>query len=96
VELGPVRNVLEAFEREGLKYAVFGAVAINILTRLGEAFRWSDLEIVRLPFEGLTVSVCGPRIELTQRSCAAGSGSRATDAGSQVSLRRGDGRSDLV
>ncbi len=125
MELGPIRSVLEALEREGVRYAVFGAVAINIhglaratqdldifiapeidnverlkkalhavfvddeidkilaedllgdypavqyvtptgdfsidiLTRLGEAFRWSDLEIVRLPFEGLTVSVVTP------------------------------------
>jgi hypothetical protein len=125
VELGPIRSVLEALEREKVGYAVFGAVAINIhglaratqdldifiepdsgnverlkkalravfdddeiekilaedllgdypavqyvtpmgdfsidiLTRLGEAFRWSDLEVVRLPFEGLTVSVVSP------------------------------------
>jgi hypothetical protein len=37
-----------------------GDFSVDILTRLGEAFRWSDLEIVRLPFEGLTVSVVTP------------------------------------
>ena len=38
-----------------------GAFHLDILTRLGEAFRWSDLEIERVPFEGLTVSVVSPR-----------------------------------
>jgi hypothetical protein len=126
VEFDPARLVLEAFEREGVRYAVFGAVALgihglarstedldvfleptaenverlkialkavfhdecideisaldllgdypavqyvppegafhlDILTRLGEAFRWSDLEVLRAAFEGLTVSVVSPR-----------------------------------
>jgi hypothetical protein len=126
VEIDPARLVLEALEREGVDYAVFGAVAlgihglarstedldlflapdrenverlkralrsvfpdpsiaeisaddllgdypavqyvppegafhIDVLTRLGDAFRWKDLEILRVPFEGLTVNVVSPR-----------------------------------
>jgi hypothetical protein len=122
----PAIRVLEALEREGVRYAVFGAVAINIhglarstedldifiaperrnvealkqalrsvfadpeieeitaddllgdypavqyappegafhidiLTRLGEAFRYEDLETQRMPFEGLMVTVVTPR-----------------------------------
>lgn len=38
-----------------------GAFHIDILTRLGEAFRWQDLEVLRLPFEGLTANVASPR-----------------------------------
>jgi hypothetical protein len=125
VEFDSARRVLEALEREGVSYAVFGAIAVNIhgltratqdldlfiapdaenverlkralrsvfadpsieeisagdllgaypavpyvppdgdfhldlLTRLGEAFRWEDLEMQRAPFEGLTVSVVTP------------------------------------
>jgi hypothetical protein len=37
-----------------------GTFHIDILTRLGEAFRFEDLESVRLPFEDLTVSVASP------------------------------------
>lgn len=120
------REVLAAFEREKVRYVVFGAVALNllglaratedldvfvepdranierlkaalrsvfhdehvdeitaedllgdypavqyvppegifrldILTRLGEAFRFEDLESERLDFDGLTVSVATPR-----------------------------------
>jgi hypothetical protein len=107
VEFDPARRVLEALERENVRYAVFGAVALgihgeglkralrsvfddpsineisaddllgdypavqyvppegafhlDILTRLGEAFRFSDLEILRAPFEGLSVSVVSPQ-----------------------------------
>jgi hypothetical protein len=122
----PVVRVLEAFEREGVRYAVFGAVAlgihglprftedldvfvapersniealkaalravfadpqieeisaddllgdypavqyvppegafhIDILTRLGEAFRYEDLETIRSPFEGLVITVVSPK-----------------------------------
>ncbi|HEX5041895.1 MAG TPA: hypothetical protein VFV75_03265 [Candidatus Polarisedimenticolaceae bacterium] len=125
MEFDPARRVLEALEREGARYAIFGAVAVNIhglaratqdldifiapdadnverlkralravfadpaieeisasdlmgdypavqyvpqagdfhldiLTRLGEAFRWEDLEIERAPFEGLIVNVVTP------------------------------------
>ena len=121
----PVVQVLEALEREGVRYAVFGAVAVNIhglprftedldifvapdrenieslkqalrsvfadphieeisatdllgeypaiqyvppegafyidiLTRLGEAFRYDDLETLRMPFGGLVVTVVSP------------------------------------
>jgi hypothetical protein len=37
-----------------------GTFHIDILVRLGEAFRFDDLQIVRLPFEDLTVSVASP------------------------------------
>jgi hypothetical protein len=126
MQADPVVRVLEALEREGVRYAVFGAVAVNIhglprftedldvfvaperdsvealkralgsvfadpaieeisaddllgeypaiqyvppegafhidiLTRLGEAFRFEDLETQRLPFEGIVVTVVTPR-----------------------------------
>lgn len=32
------------------------------MTRLGEAFRYEDIEAERLPFEDLTVSVVTPRM----------------------------------
>jgi hypothetical protein len=38
-----------------------GAFHIDILTRLGEAFRFEDLELERVPFEGLMVNVVTPR-----------------------------------
>jgi hypothetical protein len=122
----PAIRVLEALEREGVRYAVFGAVALNIhglarftedldifiapeqqnvealktalrsvfadphideitaedllgdypavqyappegafhidiLTRLGEAFRYEELETQKVPFEGIVVSVVTPR-----------------------------------
>jgi hypothetical protein len=126
VEPDPALRVLEALEREGVRYAIFGAVALgihglarstedldifiapeesniaalkralrgvfddpsideisasdllgeypavqyvppegafhlDILTRLGEAFRWQDLEVERAPFEGMAISVVSPR-----------------------------------
>jgi hypothetical protein len=125
MQADPVLQVLEALEREGVRYAVFGAVAVNIhglprftedldifvapdrenieslkqalrsvfadphieeisatdllgeypaiqyvppegafyidiLTRLGEAFRYDDLETLRMPFGGLVVTVVSP------------------------------------
>ncbi len=33
---------------------------VDILTRLGEAFRWEDLEMERVPFEGRLVTVATP------------------------------------
>lgn len=125
MQADPVARVLEALERESVKYAIFGAVAVNIhglprftedldifvaperanieslkralrsvfadphieeispddllgeypaiqyvppegafyidiLTRLGEAFRYEDLETLRMPFEGLVVTVVSP------------------------------------
>lgn len=125
MEFDSARQVLAALEREGVAYAVFGAVAVNIhglaratqdldifvapeaqnverlkralssvfddpeietiradellgeypalqyvpptgdfhvdiLTRLGEMFRWEDLQVERQPFEGLLVSVVTP------------------------------------
>lgn len=38
-----------------------GTFHIDILTRLGEAFAFTDLEIERVAFDGLTVSVVTPR-----------------------------------
>lgn len=38
-----------------------GALHIDILTRLGEAFRFEDLESERVDFDGLEVSVVTPR-----------------------------------
>lgn len=38
-----------------------GAFHLDILTRLGNAFAFDDLEVVRLPIEDLTVSVVSPR-----------------------------------
>ena len=38
-----------------------GEFHIDILVRLGDAFRFEDLEAVRLPFESITVSVATPR-----------------------------------
>jgi hypothetical protein len=38
-----------------------GAFHIDILTRLGEAFTFSDLELERVPYEDLTVTVVSPR-----------------------------------
>lgn len=126
MELETAKKILAALEREGVRYAVVGAVAINllglaratedldffidpdrenikrlkvalnsvfadptieeisaddllgdypavqyippdgtfhldILTRLGDAFHFRDLEVIRLSFEGLTVSVASPR-----------------------------------
>jgi hypothetical protein len=37
-----------------------GTFHIDVLTRLGHAFRFEDLESVRLPFEDVTVSVASP------------------------------------
>lgn len=38
-----------------------GAFHLDLLTRLGHAFRFADLETARVPFDGLTVSVVTPR-----------------------------------
>lgn len=38
-----------------------GTFHIDLLTRLGEAFAFDDLEIARMPLEELTVSVASPR-----------------------------------
>lgn len=125
MQTGEVRRVLAAFEKEGVRYVVFGAVALNLLglpratedldvflepsadnverlrralhsvfadpsieeiraedllgeypavqyvpptgtfhldllTRLGEAFRYSDLESMRVEFDDLSVNVVTP------------------------------------
>lgn len=126
MDFATVKQVLSAFEREAVRYALFGAAALNLhglarftedldvfldptadniaavrralssvfddpsiaqitaedllgeypavqyvppagtfhldmLTRLGDAFAYADLEIMRVPFEDLTVSVVSPR-----------------------------------
>ena len=126
MDYGKTKEVLTALEREGVRYAVFGAVALNfhglarftedldlfiapdrenierlkralrlvfddpdieqitaedllgdypavqyippqgafpidLLTRLGEAFAFDDLEVIRVPFEELMVSVVSPK-----------------------------------
>lgn len=38
-----------------------GAFYLDILTRLGDAFTFADLEVVRMPFEELMVSVASAR-----------------------------------
>src|SRR5207237_6938623 len=38
-----------------------GTFHIDIVTRLGEALTFADLETERVPFDGLTVSVVTPR-----------------------------------
>lgn len=38
-----------------------GSFHIDILTRLGTAFEFTDLVCERIPFEGLTVTVVSPR-----------------------------------
>lgn len=37
-----------------------GTFHIDLLTRLGDAFEFGDLEVVRLPFENITVPVASP------------------------------------
>ena len=117
MEFDIARTVLEALERERVRYAVFGAVAVNlhglarstedldlfvaperenvqyvppdgpfhvdILTRLGEAFRWDDLEVERVPFEGLMVSVVTPRTLYRMKRDTV----RAKDKGDAEALR---------
>lgn len=39
-----------------------GGFHIDILTRLGDAFRFADLETERVPYEDLTVTVVTPRM----------------------------------
>jgi hypothetical protein len=38
-----------------------GTFHLDLLTRLGDAFAFADLEVMRLPFDDLTVSVVSPR-----------------------------------
>lgn len=126
MDFDALKRVLTAFEREGVRYAIFGAAALNLhglarftedldvfleptahnierlrtalgsvfhdpaiaqitaddllgdypavqyvpptgdfhldmLTRLGDAFAFGDLEVVRAPFDDITVSVVSPR-----------------------------------
>jgi Nucleotidyl transferase AbiEii toxin, Type IV TA system len=61
-----------------------GAFHVDVLTRLGEAFRWQDLEILRVPFEGLTVNVVSPRTLYRMKRDTV----RAKDRGDAEMLRR--------
>ena len=46
-----------------VRYAPAGQTFyLDILTRLGEAFRFDDLETERVPFDGLTATVVTPRM----------------------------------
>ena len=38
-----------------------GTFRLDLLTRLGDAFSFADLEVERMPFDELTVSVASPR-----------------------------------
>lgn len=38
-----------------------GSLYLDILTRLGDAFAFADLDVARVPFDGLTASVVTPR-----------------------------------
>jgi hypothetical protein len=38
-----------------------GAFHLDVLTRLGSAFTWEDLETERVPFDGIEVTVVTPR-----------------------------------
>ena len=38
-----------------------GTFHLDLLTRIGEAFEFRDLDVVRLPFGGITISVVSPR-----------------------------------
>jgi len=38
-----------------------GGFHLDLITRLGDAFQYSDLEIMRVPFAGVTISVVSPR-----------------------------------
>ena len=44
-----------------------GAFHLDILTRLGNAFTFANLEVVRVPFEELTVSVASARTLYTMK-----------------------------
>lgn len=37
-----------------------GAFHLDVLTRLGQAFRWEDLDVQRAPFQGMLVNVITP------------------------------------
>jgi hypothetical protein len=58
VDVDRTREVLAALEREGVRYAVFGGVA---LTLHGLARATEDLEIERVDFDGIHVSVVTAR-----------------------------------
>jgi hypothetical protein len=149
MELDVAKQVLAALEREGVRYVVCGAVAINILglaratedldlflaperenverlkaalrsvfvdpsieeisaddllgdypavqyvppagdfrldilTRLGEAFQFLDLEAIRIDFAGVTVSVASPRTLYRMKRDTV----RARDRADAAALRR--------
>lgn len=58
-----LRSVVDDPEIEQITAAdlLGGTFHIDIVTRLGDALTFADLETERLPFDGLTVSVVTPR-----------------------------------
>lgn len=149
MELNTAKKILEALEREGVRYVVFGAMAINllglaratedldlfvdpeaenierlkaalhsvfhdpsiaeisaddllgdypavqynppegdfhldILTRLGEAFHYSDLEAIRIDLDGQQVSVASPKTLFRMKKGTV----RPKDWGDAEALRR--------
>lgn len=61
-----------------------GTFYIDILTRLGEAFRYEDITSIRLDFGGLTVSVATPEILYRMKKDTV----RPKDWGDAEALRR--------
>ena len=72
MEFRQATAVLSAFERHGVRYVLIGSMAmaaqgliratrgIDILTRLGEAFRFSDIVSEDLVVDGVRVHVATP------------------------------------
>jgi hypothetical protein len=76
-----------------------GTLYIDILTRLGDAFTFDDLDVERLPVEDIHATVVTPRTlyrmkkdTLRLKDRADAFTWRTTDAGDQVPIRRGDAR----
>lgn len=69
-----LERIFLALHRESVRYAVFGGVALtlhgivrttedlDIFTRLGEAFRFENLETMEIEFKGAPVQVVTPRM----------------------------------
>jgi Nucleotidyl transferase AbiEii toxin, Type IV TA system len=65
-----------------------GAFHLDLVARLDDAFQFRDLEVVRLPFEGLSVSVASPRTLYRMKHDTV----RAQDRADAELLRRRFGR----
>ena len=61
-----------------------GSFHLDLLTRLGEAFAFADLEVVRVPFDDLTVSVVSPATLYRMKKGTA----RPKDWGDAAALRQ--------